>query len=63
MYSLLSRCVSQAVKPANTSTPTTETMNCSIVLPRNRFTSEAMMTPIRPMIRNEAMPERSRCVV
>src|SRR3954470_20283749 len=63
MYSFLSRWVSQAVRPANTITPTTDTMNCSIELARNRLTRLAMMMPNRPMIRNDPIPLMSRLVV
>jgi hypothetical protein len=40
-----------------------EIANCSRLDPRKMFTSEAMMMPIRPMIRNEPNFERSRLVV
>ena len=63
MYSFFSRWVSQAVRPANTSTPTTETTNCSAERAMKRLTRLAMMMPNRPMIRNEPMPVMSRLVV
>ena len=40
-----------------------EIANCSALEPMNRLTSEAMITPIRPMNRNEPIFERSRRVV
>lgn len=44
-------------------TPITEIANWSAEEARKMFTSEAMMMPIRPMIRNEPMPDRLRFVV
>ncbi|MNY62000.1 hypothetical protein D3C86_1987550 [compost metagenome] len=51
------------MRPAKISTPITLIAKASAEEARKMLTIDAMMTPNRPMIRNEPMPDRSFFVV
>ena len=56
-------CVSYAVSPTKTSTPSTEITKWRADDAMKIFTMLAIMMPIRPIIKNDPMPERSFFVV
>ena len=55
--------VSYAVKPTNIKTPKMETMKYIIADFKNIFTSDAMIIPIRPIIKKEPNLVKSLLVV
>src|SRR5213080_1548498 len=59
----LSLCASQAVRPVNTITPTTEMMNCRELACQNMPTTMASRRPIRPIPTKWPSPARLLFVV
>lgn len=59
---ILTCCVSHAVSPTKMNTPTMEIIQSRALLRTKKFTTMAMTSPKRAMVRKLPMRERSRLV-